>query len=527
MRGDASLALFLRGGGLPYAHVSVARRLRRGGRGRLPPHRRGGHGGRRLRRPGRRRAVQQPTLVTNWSQFTQTFGEFVEGSYLAHSVYGYFMNGGGSCYVVRVGGNGAGAGRPGRAHHRRRRRRWPPTGSLALEAGTAGNDITVEVADPQRGLAGGHLQARRQEGRQGRRGVRQGHGQEGPHQRRHHGQRPVEADPAGGDPGRRSARGARPRLGDAGRRRRSVRPIDARRLRRRRRPPHRLRRPGGHRPGHHGRVPRPDGRLPEGHDRPGGRPGRPAGHDRPLRADGRPGRRSSTRRRASTPSRSGSGGSTRPATTPSTPPCTGRGSRSSTRRAGRASSSRPAGTSPASGAATTTAGASTRRRPTRSSGARSSLEIQITKNEHDLLNPVGINCIRAFPGRGIRVWGARTLSSPTRPGATSTSAACSTTWRSRSSTAPSGRCSSPTTTRCGPRSAAPSPRSSSTSGARARCSALTPDQAFYVKCDDETNPAGVDRRRHGRLRDRRRPGQAGRVRRLPAVPVLRRRALTE
>jgi phage tail sheath protein FI len=31
--------------------------------------------------------------------------------------------------------------------------------------------------------------------------------------------------------------------------------------------------------------------------------------------------------------------------------------------------------------------------------------------EHDLLNPVGINCIRSFPGRGIRVWGARTLSS--------------------------------------------------------------------------------------------------------------------
>ena len=39
------------------------------------------------------------------------------------------------------------------------------------------------------------------------------------------------------------------------------------------------------------------------------------------------------------------------------------------------------------------------------------LEVNITKNEHDLLNPQGINCIRAFPGRGIRVWGARTLSS--------------------------------------------------------------------------------------------------------------------
>ena len=39
------------------------------------------------------------------------------------------------------------------------------------------------------------------------------------------------------------------------------------------------------------------------------------------------------------------------------------------------------------------------------------LEIQLTKGEHDELNPIGINAIRAFPGRGIRVWGARTLSS--------------------------------------------------------------------------------------------------------------------
>jgi len=28
-----------------------------------------------------------------------------------------------------------------------------------------------------------------------------------------------------------------------------------------------------------------------------------------------------------------------------------------------------------------------------------------------LLNPIGVNCIRSFPGRGIRIWGARTLSS--------------------------------------------------------------------------------------------------------------------
>ena len=38
-------------------------------------------------------------------------------------------------------------------------------------------------------------------------------------------------------------------------------------------------------------------------------------------------------------------------------------------------------------------------------------DMQVTKNEQAILNPVGINCIRAFPGRGIRVWGARTISS--------------------------------------------------------------------------------------------------------------------
>ncbi len=39
------------------------------------------------------------------------------------------------------------------------------------------------------------------------------------------------------------------------------------------------------------------------------------------------------------------------------------------------------------------------------------LELNLTKAEQGVLNPLGVNCIRSFPGRGIRVWGARTLSS--------------------------------------------------------------------------------------------------------------------
>jgi phage tail sheath protein FI len=90
--------------------------------------------------------VNEPVLVTNWSQFTQTFGEFMEGSYLAHAVYGYFLNGGGTCYVVRVGGD-----RPPTAA-----KAELPTAKdksvagyrvTALEAGTAGNQIRVEVSD--------------------------------------------------------------------------------------------------------------------------------------------------------------------------------------------------------------------------------------------------------------------------------------------------------------------------------------------------------------------------------------------
>ena len=102
----------------------------------------------------------KPTLVTNWTQYTQEFGEFVKGSYLAHAVYGYLNNGGGAAYVVRIG---TGNGGPARAEL--------PSGSdstlgayriTALEPGaapdapkdaTAGSPITVEVADPPAGSA--------------------------------------------------------------------------------------------------------------------------------------------------------------------------------------------------------------------------------------------------------------------------------------------------------------------------------------------------------------------------------------
>lgn len=42
-------------------------------------------------------------------------------------------------------------------------------------------------------------------------------------------------------------------------------------------------------------------------------------------------------------------------------------------------------------------------------GAKS-VEFQLTKRDQDTLNPRGVNCTRVFPGRGILLWGARTMS---------------------------------------------------------------------------------------------------------------------
>ncbi|MFI7499238.1 phage tail sheath subtilisin-like domain-containing protein [Streptomyces sp. NPDC049687] len=53
--------------------------------------------------------LNEPTLVTNWTQYVAAFGDFTDGYYLAHSVYGFFNNGGSAAYVVRVGGSPAGA----------------------------------------------------------------------------------------------------------------------------------------------------------------------------------------------------------------------------------------------------------------------------------------------------------------------------------------------------------------------------------------------------------------------------------
>ncbi|MFF5971223.1 phage tail sheath subtilisin-like domain-containing protein [Streptomyces sp. NPDC012769] len=96
----------------------------------------------------------EPTLITNWSQFVSRFGDFVEGTYLAASVYGFFANGGGVCYVVRIDdGTGVddGTGAEGPAHQETATGPAPaPVAigaySVVARPGVTGT-ITVEVTD--------------------------------------------------------------------------------------------------------------------------------------------------------------------------------------------------------------------------------------------------------------------------------------------------------------------------------------------------------------------------------------------
>ena len=90
-----------------------------------------------------------PTLVTNWSQYVQLFGGMVEGTYLANAVYGYFSNGGGIAYVVRVGASGADRASAGNAPKAIANGEAAQVGTFRAAAlGSAGGGaITVEIAD--------------------------------------------------------------------------------------------------------------------------------------------------------------------------------------------------------------------------------------------------------------------------------------------------------------------------------------------------------------------------------------------
>ncbi|MFJ4748648.1 phage tail sheath subtilisin-like domain-containing protein [Streptomyces albogriseolus] len=104
--------------------------------------------------------LNEPILVTNWTQFVAAFGSFTDGYYLAHSVYGFFNNGGSAAYVVRVGGApggvaGEASGTPAEVTGAPARAALPAgtpaqLGTFTVTAVAAGSGpLSVEVSDPE------------------------------------------------------------------------------------------------------------------------------------------------------------------------------------------------------------------------------------------------------------------------------------------------------------------------------------------------------------------------------------------
>jgi len=95
--------------------------------------------------------ANQPTFIPNFTEFVNTFGGFIKGGYLAPAVYGYFQNGGGRCYVTRLPGAEGEEAAEAKAVAALPSAAKPSVESLvitALEAGPAGAEISVEVAKP-------------------------------------------------------------------------------------------------------------------------------------------------------------------------------------------------------------------------------------------------------------------------------------------------------------------------------------------------------------------------------------------
>lgn len=88
----------------------------------------------------------QAVKVVNWSQFTRTFGSFVEGANLPYAVHQFFDNGGGAAYVVRVGSLASGEGQRATAELTSSVRAGHAVYRVeAVDPGAGGDAITVAV----------------------------------------------------------------------------------------------------------------------------------------------------------------------------------------------------------------------------------------------------------------------------------------------------------------------------------------------------------------------------------------------
>lgn len=118
------------------------------------------------------------------------------------------------------------------------------------------------------------------------------------------------------------------------------------------------------------------------------------------------------------------------------------------------------------------------------------LEVAIGNPDQGLLNPEGVNCLRAFAGRGIRVWGARTLSQEeawTYINVRRIFLTCGR-WIGRNL---AGVAFEPHDAGLWARVHRELTAYLTTLFRRGALKGATPQEAFYIKCDSETNPAEV------------------------------------
>lgn len=95
--------------------------------------------------------LNEPVVIENIQQFLRYFGEPVKGSYLYASVWGFFMNGGTRCHVIRI----AHVFRGGKAELARTARYelldnsgYPTLEVHASSEGSWGNQISIQVTYP-------------------------------------------------------------------------------------------------------------------------------------------------------------------------------------------------------------------------------------------------------------------------------------------------------------------------------------------------------------------------------------------
>ena len=359
--------------------------------------------------------VNTPMRISNWTQFAKIFGDpnepdngpFMEGAYLAHSVYGFFQNGGGLCWIVRVGAGDGAAARPQAA--------LPAAADKTIEAFHAealkdvDGGVKVEVTEEPSAGEGADPTYKLvvDAGTGGKEEFERPDAQEGPQEHRDEGQRGLQVHqdhrdgrPARQPPGDRHVHALGAQRGRGG--------GQGDRLRGRRRPPSGHGRPRGGRRDHDGLHAGRDELAKDGDDvQLRDLQGKMIAHcegagDRMAILDAPPNLlpQEILEWRMNT-----AGYDSKFATLyypwievmdpltnqPMLVPPSGH-------VAGvwcRTDSTRGVHKAPANEVVMGVNG----------------LGFQVTQGEQGGLNKVGINCIRSFPGRGIRIWGARTLSS--------------------------------------------------------------------------------------------------------------------